>query len=166
MANPRQSLFQTRVRWTGSYVTGQTGARSYTRDMLVEPAGKPPILGSAGVRFFGDEARYNPEDLMLASLAECHLLTYLALASKAGIRFEALSIQMSGVLANAGGKSRFVSATLTPVAVLAPGADAALASSLHQEAHEQCFMSNSVNFPIEIAWPGAAPPGAAPPEPA
>jgi organic hydroperoxide reductase OsmC/OhrA len=156
MVNSRESLFQSQVRWTGSYVSGQTGGRSYTRDMLVEPAGKPPIPGSAGARFFGDDARYNPEDLMLASLAECHLLTYLALATKAGIRFEALSIQVTGVLAASGGKTRFVSATLTPVVALAAGSDAALAQSLHRDAHEQCFMSNSVNFPIEIASPEGA----------
>ena len=153
MPNPRESLFQSQVRWTGSYVSGQTGARSYTRDMLVEPTGKPPIPGSAGVRFLGDEARYNPEDLMLASLAECHLLTYLALATKAGIRFEALTIQVTGVLGTSFGKTRFVSATLTPITRLAAGSDRTLAEDLHREAHEQCFMSNSVNFPIEITLP-------------
>jgi organic hydroperoxide reductase OsmC/OhrA len=150
MPNPRESQFQSQVRWTGSYVSGQTGGRSYTRDMLVEPAGKPPIPGSAGTQFFGDAARYNPEDLMLASLAECHLLTYLALATKAGIRFEALSIQVTGVLGSSGGKTRFVRATLTPIATLAAGADNTLAQALHRDAHEQCFMSNSINFPIEI----------------
>jgi len=156
MPSPRESVFQSQVRWTGSYVAGQTGARSYTRDLQVEPAGKPPIPGSAGARFFGDDTRYNPEDLLLASLAECHLLTYLALATKAGIRFEALSIQISGVLGTSSGKTRFVSATLTPLAQLAPGSDAALAASLHEPAHAQCFMSNSVNFPIEIRLPDAA----------
>jgi organic hydroperoxide reductase OsmC/OhrA len=153
MVNSRESLFQSQVRWTGGYVSGQTGGRSYTRDMLVEPAGKPPIPGSAGARFFGDDARYNPEDLMLASLAECHLLTYLALATKAGLRFEALSIQITGVLGSSGGKTRFVSATLTPVATLAAGSDSTLAQDLHRDAHEQCFMSNSINFPIEIVLP-------------
>jgi organic hydroperoxide reductase OsmC/OhrA len=162
MANSRESLFQSQVRWTGSYVPGQAGARSYTRDLEVEPAGKTPIRGSAGARFFGDESRYNPEDLMLASLAECHLLTYLALATKAGIRFETLSIQISGVLGSAAGKTRFVSATLTPQATFAAGSDETLAYALHREAHEQCFMSNSVNFPIQIVLPDAAPNAAAP----
>lgn len=150
MANPRELSFETRVRWTGAYVPGQTGARSYGRDMQVEPAGKPPIAGSAGARYFGDDSRYNPEDLMLASLAECHLLTYLALATKAGVRFESLAIDITGVLGSVGGKTRFVRATLRPTAVLVPGADRAVADALHREAHEQCFMSNSINFPITI----------------
>lgn len=158
MANPPESVFHSQVRWTGAYVPGQTGARSYTRDMQVEPAGKAAILGSAGARFFGDDSRYNPEDLMLASLAECHLLTYLALATRAGVRFEELSIQLTGVLGSSGGKTRFLRATLTPHATLAEGSDAALARALHRDAHEQCFMSNSVNFPIEIALPGEGEP--------
>jgi organic hydroperoxide reductase OsmC/OhrA len=150
MANVRESSFHSLVRWTGAYVPGQSGARSYSREMQVEPGGKPVILGSAGARYFGDDSRYNPEDLMLASLAECHLLTYLALATKAGLRLESLAIGISGVLGNVEGKTRFVRAILTPQVTLAPGMDQAQADALHRDAHEQCFMSNSVNFPIHI----------------
>jgi organic hydroperoxide reductase OsmC/OhrA len=149
MPSSRETQFETRVRWTGSYVEGQTGGRSYTRDMLVEPAGKPPIPGSAGVRFFGDDTRYNPEDLMLASLAECHLLTYLALATKAGIRLAELKIEVTGTLGTLDGKTRLIRATLIAHTRLSAG-DAEQAKALHTDAHEQCFMSNSVNFPIDV----------------
>jgi organic hydroperoxide reductase OsmC/OhrA len=150
MPSSRESIFTTRVRWTGGYVSGQSGARSYTRDMFVEPDGKPPILGSAGARYFGDDTRYNPEDLMLASLAECHLLTYLALATKAGIRLTALAVQVSGTLGNVDGKTRFLRAQLSAQTSIALGNDPERARALHTDAHEQCFMSNSVNFPIDI----------------
>lgn len=150
MPSSRESNFTSRVRWTGSYVPGQAGGRSYTRDILVEPDGKPPIPGSAGVRFFGDDTRYNPEDLMLASLAECHLLTYLALATKAGIRLESLRIEIQGTLGTVEGKTRFVRAELTAHTALAPGGDAERARALHAEAHEGCFMASSVNFPIGV----------------
>jgi len=149
MASSRELEFGTRVRWTGSYVEEQTGGRSYTRDMLVEPPGKPPIAGSASSRFFGDDARYNPEDLMLASLAECHMLTYLALVTKAGIRLAQLEIQVSGTIGTLEGKTRLVRATLTARTRLLSG-DPEKARALHTDAHEQCFMSNSVNFPINI----------------
>ena len=150
MANPRESAFHSLVRWTGAYLPGQSGARSYSRDMQVEPSGKPVILGSAGARYFGDDGRYNPEDLMLASLAECHLLTYLAHATQAGIRFESLAVGITGVLGRVEGKTRFVRAILTPVVTLAAGVDRPQAEALHRDAHEQCFMTNSVNFPISI----------------
>jgi organic hydroperoxide reductase OsmC/OhrA len=151
MPTSRESLFTTRVRWTGGYVPGQAGARSYTRDMLVEPDDKPAILGSAGARYFGDDTRYNPEDLMLASLGECHLLTYLALATIAGIRLTSLAVQVSGTLGKVDGKTRFVRATLSADTGVAVTTDAERARALHVDAHEQCFMSNSVNFPIDVA---------------
>jgi len=150
MPSPRESHFQTRVRWTGSYVEGQTGGRSYTRDMLVEPAGKPPIPGSASAHFLGDDARYNPEDLMLASLAECHLLTYLAIAAKARVVIVELEVSASGVIALVSGKMRFREATLVAVTKVASAEDTQRATELHASAHRHCFMSNSVNFPITV----------------
>jgi len=118
--------------------------------MLVEPDGKPPIPGSAGAHYFGDDARYNPEDLMLASLAECHLLTYLALAAKAGIRLWSLRVEIEGTLGVIEGKTRFERATVVPVTGVVDPAQREAALALHRDAHEQCFMSNSVNFPIEV----------------
>jgi organic hydroperoxide reductase OsmC/OhrA len=150
MPSSRESVFNSSVRWVGAYVPGQVGARSYTRDMLIEPEGKPPIAGSAGARYFGDDTRYNPEDLMLASLAECHLLTYLALTTKAGITVTELGTKISGVLAPLDGKMRFTSATLAVATTVARAEDVEPARALHREAHEQCFMSNSVSFPITV----------------
>jgi organic hydroperoxide reductase OsmC/OhrA len=150
MAGSRESVFESAVRWVGAYLPGQVGPRSYTRDMSIEPEGKPPIAGSAGARYFGDASRYNPEDLMLASLAECHLLTYLALTTKAGITVTELGAKISGVLAPLDGKMRFTSATLQATTRVARAEDVETARQLHREAHEQCFMSNSVSFPITV----------------
>ena len=49
-----------------------------------------------------------------------------------------------------GGGGRFTQAVLRPVATLAPGGDAALATALHEEAHRLCYIANSVNFPVSI----------------
>ena len=149
MATP-EPLFETRVRWTGSYAPGPLSARSYTRDMSVEPEGKPPILGSASSRYLGEDSRYNPEDLMLASLAECHLLTYLALAAKAGIPLASLVVSARGAIGKVEGKMRFAWATVSPNTVVREVADLERARSLHSQAHEECFMSNSVNFPVTV----------------
>jgi organic hydroperoxide reductase OsmC/OhrA len=149
MATP-EALFQTRVRWTGSYAPGPITTRSYTRDMLIDPEGKPSILGSAGSRYLGDDRRYNPEELMLASLAECHLLTYLALTAKAGIQLAGLVVSARGALGNVEGKMRFAWATVSPATVVADAAQLERARSLHAQAHEGCFMSNSVNFPVTV----------------
>jgi organic hydroperoxide reductase OsmC/OhrA len=149
MATP-EPLFETRVRWTGSYAPGPITARSYTRDLLIDPEGKPPILGSASSRYLGDDSRYNPEDLMLASLAECHLLTYLALTAKAGIQLAGLVVSARGALGKVEGKIRFAWATVSPVTTVLDAAQLERARSLHEQAHQECFMSNSVNFPVTV----------------
>lgn len=118
--------------------------------MLVEPDGKPPIPGSSARRFRGDDARYNPEDLMLASLAECHILTYLTQSTIAGIRVAALEVEASGVIATFDGKTRFREATLRCRTRVESADDIERATNLHQKAHAECFMSNSVNFPIGV----------------
>ena len=152
MVTANDTSFETRVRWVGAHSLEPLGPRSYTRDLLVEPQGKPPILGSASSRYFGDDALYNPEVLMLASLGECHLLTYLALAAKAGIRVTGLSVQVRGTIARVEGKMRFREATLQVFTEIESGADADAerARQLHEPAHEHCFMASSVNFPVRI----------------
>jgi organic hydroperoxide reductase OsmC/OhrA len=156
----REHHFSTRVRWTGAQEAdprdplvpqpGAGGVSRYTRDMQVEPAGKPVILGSSSRAFKGDDARYNPEDLLLASLGECHVLTYLALAGKEKIRLLALEVDVNGVLALVDGKMRFREATIVARTRVANAADSERAHALHDAAHADCFMSNSVNFPIRV----------------
>jgi len=142
--------FQTRVRWIGTSKPGPLAPSSYTRDMLVEPEGKPPIAGSSARRFRGDDSRYNPEDLMLASLAECHILTYLTQSALAGIRVMSMEVEASGVIATIEGKTRFREATIRCRTRVEKADDIERAVHLHEKAHAECFMSNSVNFPIAI----------------
>jgi organic hydroperoxide reductase OsmC/OhrA len=156
----REHVFSTRVRWTGEQEPdprdplapepGAGGVSRYTRDMLVEPPGKPAIMGSSSRAFKGDDGRYNPEDLMLASLGECHVLTYLALAGKERIRLVSLEVEVSGVLALVDGKMRFREATIVARTRVSNAADIERADALHDVAHADCFMSNSVNFPIAV----------------
>jgi organic hydroperoxide reductase OsmC/OhrA len=139
---------ETRVRWTGSFDPNASAA--YTRDMSIEPVGKPVILASASASYGGDDGRYNPEDLMLASLAECHLLTYLAIVAKARIPILGLEVAASGIVSMVSGKMRFREATIVPTTRVAKAEDIQRATELHQSAHRHCFMSNSVNFPIAV----------------
>ena len=53
--------------------------------MTIEIEGKPDLLASADKPFRGDPTRWNPEDLLLAALSECHLLSYLHACVQAGV---------------------------------------------------------------------------------
>jgi organic hydroperoxide reductase OsmC/OhrA len=137
------------IRWTGNRGDGTAGSRSYSRDHDIILAGKPALAGSSDPAFLGDPSRHNPEEMLLASLSACHMLWYLALCSQAGIRVTAYLDEAEATLVEdtkSGG--RFVGAVLRPSVRLAPGSDRTLATDLHAQAHRQCFIANSVNFPV------------------
>ncbi|HLZ67823.1 MAG TPA: OsmC family protein [Aliidongia sp.] len=138
------------VRWTCNRGTGTSGYRDYDRDHEIDATGKPMIPGSSDPAFRGDRARWNPEELLVASVSTCHQLWYLHLASAAGIRVIAYEDQASGEMAeNPDGSGQFTGMTLRPIVTLAAGADAAKAEALHHDAHEMCFIANSVKFRID-----------------
>jgi organic hydroperoxide reductase OsmC/OhrA len=146
----RSHRYTVQVRWTGSMGVGTRTYTSYKRDHLVEASGKPPIDGSSDPAFRGDATRYNPEELLVASLSSCHMLWYLHLCAVNGVVVVGYEDAASGVMEEKRGGTAFVQVNLSPVATIAPGCDARRAAALHEEAHRNCFIANSVNFPVEV----------------
>jgi organic hydroperoxide reductase OsmC/OhrA len=148
---PTQHRYAARVVWTGSNGTGTTGYTDYGRTYTMEVEGKPTLSGSAAPEFRGDPARHNPEDLFIAAIAGCHMLTYLALCARHGVQVLAYEDASSGSLAidaPGGGGGRFTRIDLEPTVIIAETADEAVAERLHQTAHERCFIANSCAVPI------------------
>jgi organic hydroperoxide reductase OsmC/OhrA len=143
--------YRTDVVWTGDRGVGTRGYRDYGRDHEIRAEGKPTIPGSSDPGFRGDKDRWNPEELLVASVSTCHQLWYLHLCADAGIVVMAYADKASGEMMEAeDGGGRFASITLRPHARLAAGADVAKAAALHERAHHLCFIANSVNFPIAV----------------
>ncbi len=143
-----QHSYEVAVEWQGNRGTGTSDYRSYGREVLVTAAGKPQIAASADRAFRGDAERWNPEDLLLAALSECHLLSYLHVAASHGVVVTAYTDAASAVMEQtADGGGYFVSATLRPVVTISAG-DPQLAEQLHEEAGAKCFIAASVNFPV------------------
>ena len=137
------------VTWIGNRGTGTSGYRDYDRDYEIAAAGKPSIPGSSDPAFRGDRTRWNPEEMLVASVSTCHQLWYLHLAAAAGVRVVAYEDRPTGEMTeDPDGGGRFTGVTLHPIVTLAAGADAAKAEALHHDAHGMCFIANSVNFPI------------------
>jgi organic hydroperoxide reductase OsmC/OhrA len=139
--------FAARLVWTGAEHGPVRDYRSYSRDYRVEVEGKPPLMGSSGPAFRGDAGKHNPEDLLVAALSACHMLSYLAVCARARIEVVGYEDQASGMMAIKDGKMRFVEVTLAPHVTIAAG-DLEQARALHEKAHEDCFIANSVNFPV------------------
>jgi len=148
MAN-REHRYQVTVEWTGHRGEGTTGYRDYDRSHVIRAGAKPPIPGSSDPAFRGEADRWNPEDLLVASASACHKLWYLHLCAEAGIAVQQYWDTAEGLMTEGAGGGRFTRIVLRPHVVIRPGDDAALAERLHHEAHVQCFIANSVNFPID-----------------
>jgi organic hydroperoxide reductase OsmC/OhrA len=148
----RTHRYEVEVTWTGNTGSGTSGYRDYARDhdvTGVDAPGKPVILGSADPAFRGSPQRWNPEELLVASLSQCHMLWYLALCARERITVTAYSDRPEGTMSeNAEGSGYFTEVTLRPqVSVLEPER-VEDATELHHEAHRMCFIANSVNFPV------------------
>ena len=140
--------FSAKLAWTGAAKGTTSSYQSYSRDYVVEIPGKPPLAGSADPAFRGDASRHNPEDLLVASLAACHMLTYLAEAARAGVHVVTYTDEAAGTMQMKDGKMRFTNVGLHPQVAIAAASDPAKARELHHLAHEHCFIANSVNFPV------------------
>ncbi len=146
---PRDHAYTITVTWRGNTGTGTSGHRAYGRAHDVSAAGKPVIPASSDPAFRGDPARYNPEELLVASISSCHMLWYLHLCSANGIVVQAYEDIAEGVMVEQpDGGGAFSEVVLQPEIILAAGADLTRARALHADAHAKCFIANSVNFPI------------------
>ncbi|WDZ84492.1 OsmC family protein [Micromonospora cathayae] len=145
----RLHSYETVVTWTGDRGTGTSGYREYGRDHTVTADGPAPLAGSADPTFRGDPDRWNPEQLLLAALAQCHMLSYLALCARHGVVVTGYVDRAQGTMATQGTGGRFTSAVLRPVVRVASAAMVEKATALHRDAHAGCFIASSVNFPVE-----------------
>lgn len=137
------------VVWTGDTGSGTKTIRSYERAHEVSAGGKPVILGSADPAFRGDPARYNPEELLVAALSQCHMLWFLSLAALAGVVVTGYRDRATGTMVeDADGGGRFTEVVLNPEIEVESGAEKI--AHLHEEAHHKCFIANSVNFPVTV----------------
>jgi organic hydroperoxide reductase OsmC/OhrA len=140
--------FAVGLDWTGNRGSGTSGYREYGRDHVLHTEGKHDIAGSSDRAFFGDTDRWNPEELLVGALAQCHLLSYLHVAASNGIVVVGYTDAATGVMEQtADGGGHFTSVTLRPVVTIASG-DPALALELHHEASTKCFIASSVNFEV------------------
>ncbi|MFT4123758.1 MAG: OsmC family protein [Microbacteriaceae bacterium] len=143
----RDHHFAVGLEWTGDRGEGTASYRGYGRQNVARAPGKPELLGSAAPVFHGDAGRWNPEELLLAALSECHMLSYLHVAVRHGIVVTGYTDAATGTMRQLGDGGRFTVATLRPRVTIAAG-DPALATRLHDEAAALCFIAASVSFPV------------------
>ncbi len=136
------------VEWTGNLGSGTSGYRAYGRDHVIRIEGKPELAGSADPTFRGDAGKHNPEDMLVTALSTCHMLSYLHMATVAGVVVLAYTDAAEGSMQTEGDGGHFVEVVLRPVVTISAASDPAKAEAAHEAAHHACFIANSVNFPV------------------
>ncbi|CAM4085797.1 OsmC family protein [Nocardiopsis rhodophaea] len=141
--------YEVRTRWTGNTGSGTTRYRDFDRSHDIEAEGRPVLKGSADAAFRGDPSCWNPEDLLVSALSECHMLSYLALAVAAKVNVVAYEDRATGtMITRADSSGDFSEVTLHPVVTVADASMVEAAEKLHERANQVCFIARSVNFPV------------------
>lgn len=143
--------YQLQLKWTGNQGKGTSSYRAYSRDHEFHFPEKGIVIpGSSDPAFRGDPTRYNPEELLLASLASCHMLWFLHLCSEAGVVVINYTDEPSGEMREtADGGGHFVGVTLHPHVQVAEPSMLEQIEALHHRANKLCFIANSVNFTVQ-----------------
>src|SRR5215203_2236312 len=106
--------YQVIVTWTGNLGEGTASYTAYSRDHHVTGEAKPTIPGTADPAFRGDPTRWNPEEFLVASLSQCHMLEFLARAARAGVVVTRYVDEPNGTMVEAGHGGSFVEVILRP----------------------------------------------------
>jgi organic hydroperoxide reductase OsmC/OhrA len=100
---------------------------------------------------WSDASAVDPEEAFVAALSSCHMLWFLDIASRAGLRVDTYDDEADGRMGrNAAGQVVIDLVTLRPRTTFSGATvpDAAALALLHHEAHEACFLANSVRCEI------------------
>lgn len=142
---PHEHSYTVAVEWSGS--TEQLEA--YSRNHTVRSDAETLLAGSSDPAFRGDPTRWNPEQLLVSALAQCHMLWFLALAAHAGVVVTGYIDQAIGRMTeHPDGAGEFTEVVLRPEVTVRGDVAPGTLDRLHHRAHEKCFIARSVNFPV------------------
>lgn len=145
----KEHQYQLFTQWIGNTGSGTANYRSYERSYTISINGKAVIDGSSDPAFRGDPSKYNPEELLLASLSSCHMLWYLHLCADANVTvLEYVDEATATMVETENGSGAFKEAHLNPKITVAEEQMIEKAISLHKNANKLCFIANSVNFEV------------------
>ena len=137
------------IEWTGNSGTGTSDYRAYTRNHTISSDGKPDLLASSDPSFRGDKTRYNPEEMLVAALSSCHMLSYLHVCVLNGVVVLEYKDNATGTMKeNPDGSGQLAEVTLRPIVKVKDASMIEKANHLHERASELCFIARSVNFPV------------------
>ncbi|MET3661770.1 OsmC family protein [Aquamicrobium ahrensii] len=117
----------------------------FDNGLAVRASASPSVVP----RPYADPTAVDPEELMVAALSSCHMMSFLDLARRAGVTVLAYHDAAEGVLEKReDGRVALTTVTLRPR--IDCDADRATLDDLHHKAHEVCFIANSVRTDVHV----------------
>jgi organic hydroperoxide reductase OsmC/OhrA len=145
------SEHRAQIRW--SRQAADFGYETYPRAHTWRFEGGVEVAASAAPAFRGEPERVDPEQAFVASLASCHMLTFLAIAARRRLVVDTYEDAAVGFLEkNEEGRLAITRVVLHPAVRFAEpdGVAPGTLQHLHQQAHEHCFIANSVRTRIDV----------------
>ncbi|WOJ90880.1 OsmC family protein [Methylocapsa polymorpha] len=139
------------IKWTRN--GADFSYKTYSRDHIWQFDNGVEVPGSAAPAYLGNPQRVDPEAAFVAALSSCHMLTFLALASNKGFIVDSYEDNAVGRLEkNAAGKLAVTCVELSPKIVYSGNKQPTQADLdwLHDKAHRECFIANSVTTEIRV----------------
>lgn len=140
--------FEIRLRWHNTHPAEREIGGDYSHESIVTSDKHSALVVSAAGGFGGDVRLWNPEELLMAAIAQCHMLSFLYAANQSDIEIHDYVDETRGTMAYQGGSGAMTSVTLRPT--ITTSASHEDVDRLHEEAKAMCVLRASVNFPIHI----------------
>ena len=112
--------------------------------------GVPDLRAAAPLDFDGPGDAWSPEQLLLAAVEACFLLTFRAVAQASGLDFVSMSVEAEGFVDRVNGRTRFTEIVLRPRVALPAGVDWVRVQRALEKAERACLVSASLDTPIRL----------------
>jgi organic hydroperoxide reductase OsmC/OhrA len=142
-----EHTFPTQLSWTGSTAEG---VRHYSRNHSATVGPGIELELTADPHFRGVPDRLNPEQLLVLAASSCQMLSFLSVAARGGVDVLSYSDDALGRMPMAASRTRITTITLHPRIVVAEGTDLSRIDALVEQAHQECFIANSVSSEITV----------------
>jgi organic hydroperoxide reductase OsmC/OhrA len=113
--------------------------------------GKPSMEIGSPPEFKGEPGIWCPEELLVAALNGCLMLTFISMAQSKGVQFVSYESAAEGLLENVDGKFLITEVSVAPTVVLKSDGDLERARTIMEQVEEHCFISNSIKAKVKMA---------------
>lgn len=113
-------------------------------------AGVPDLPTAPPLEFDGPGDAWSPEQLLLAAVEACFLLTFRAVAQASRLQFASMEVEAEGIVDRVGGVTRFTEIVLRPRVALPAGTDWVRVQRALEKAERACLVSASLTTPIRL----------------